>query len=94
MAWEKLRLVYNAVLAWVVVTTYHLSFFRSADAWADLIGGAVIANICFCAGPCGEGYLRLLGANRHWARGFLFISGLALSCFLFWFEMLTFKSWT
>src|SRR5687768_12421764 len=63
-AWERLRIWYNTVL--LLVTLIFLPAF-----WADwveprqvpakLVGSALIANICFCIGPCAEGYLTWLG---------------------------------
>ena len=83
LAWEKLRVLYNLTLACVVVSIIGNPF-RASIEWTYLIQGVVTANILFCAGPCAEGYLTLLGANRHLARAFLFISGLLLSSFLVW----------
>ena len=79
LAWEGLRLVYNGVLV-VMVVVYgwpHLAerqFLRTL-AWCFLW-----ANLCFCTGPVAEGYLVLVGVDRHLARFTVFVPGLMLGC--------------
>jgi hypothetical protein len=73
-AWEWLRLVYNLILlavvfGWICCNGLHLGV---ASALPVL---AVGANLCFCAGPVAEGYLRLLEIDRRWARWAVFVAG-------------------
>jgi hypothetical protein len=92
LAWEKLRLPYNLVL--LMATCFALPF-----AWADwvqprrvflgLVFGAILANVCFCAGPCAEGYLHLLGARGSGARIGLFAAGTLFSLLLAMFAILS-----
>jgi len=77
LAWERLRILYNLLLAGLVFAfLYPMSRYTN---WEYLLEGVVAANICYCVGPCAEGYLVLLGANRLAARALLFLSGVLLS---------------
>gem|GEM_PF-2253641 len=93
LAWERRRLVYNAVRVVVVrvalapggpVELNDPAFRR------HLLVGAVAANVRYGVGPGAEGYLAFLGASRRAARGVLFgfalllASGLAFLDVLFW----------
>jgi hypothetical protein len=44
--------------------------------------GAVVANVCFCAGPILEYYLGLAHLRGPWIRGGLFALGSALAILL------------
>jgi hypothetical protein len=81
LAWEKLRLVYNAVLV-VFVLLIPRPFFDVLESLIFLAEGAFIANLCYCAGPVAEGYLALLGADRSRVRLVLFVLGTLLACAL------------
>ena len=73
--WERLRLVYNAILIpWTVFLIAILPGGGTAGPVEVLVGGA-IANVCFCAGPVAETYLVRMGANSQIARGWLFALG-------------------
>lgn len=73
--WEKLRLLYNAVLIpWTILLTAVLPGGGTAGPAEVLVGG-VIANVCFCLGPVVETYLVGIGANARTARGWLFALG-------------------
>jgi hypothetical protein len=72
-AWEKLRLVYNAVLVVVVLIKAR---FVDDMGLESLIPGALIANLCFCTGPIAEGYFCLLGFPRPIGRPLLFCLGM------------------
>jgi hypothetical protein len=78
LAWERLRLVYNGIL---IAETLLIGLFRFRGlAYIDRVFlGAVGANLCFCAGPCFEGYLNLFGAPRTFARRFVFVPGMLLA---------------
>jgi len=73
--WEKLRLLYNAVLIpWTVLLIAVLPGGGTAGPAEVLVGG-VVANVCFCLGPVVETYLAWVGANACLARGWLFALG-------------------
>ena len=50
--------------------------------WERSIVGAVIANICYFAGPILETYITWLGYRGRWLRIVLFVLGTLLSCTL------------
>jgi cytochrome c oxidase subunit IV len=81
LAWERMRLAYNAVLGFVVVLLAGSDLFDPAF-YGFLLRAAVLANVCFCLGPVIEGYLSLLGVDRRAARWFVFLPGLLLACLL------------
>ncbi len=81
LAWERLRLVYNAALAAVVLAVAGRDL-ADPQFHEFLIPAALGANLCFCLGPVVEGYLALIGADRLIARWLLFSSGLLLGCVL------------
>lgn len=83
-AWERLRVIYNGVLAGVVLLTTLLEpgQFLSLDFWGCAIAGAIAANLCFCVGITLEYYLTLLGADRRWSRAVLFVIGTLFSMLL------------
>lgn len=74
LAWERLRIVYVAVLGGTtllftpVILDHPLLIFSIAF-------GAVFANLCFFAGPAVETYVRWLGYRELWVRKLLFLSG-------------------
>jgi len=76
VAWEKLRLVYNGLLLAVVVAIFRETVVIVAPLF--LILPAILANVCFCAGPVAEGYLCLIQIPRRFARWFVFGSGCLL----------------
>jgi len=75
-AWERLRLVYNAILVAVVL-------FRrlgGEDLQVQfLVENALFANLCFCVGPVAEGYLVCIGLRRKAMRWLLFLGGSVLA---------------
>ena len=44
--------------------------------------GAIVANICYFAGPIVETYVRWLGYDGKWVRWFLFVGGTSLTAVL------------
>src|ERR1041385_194251 len=86
--WEKLRLVYNLILAVVLFLSHGLSmglaFFHPLTLLIWLVG-AVLANLCFLAGPLAEAYLTWLGFRSPWGTGILFVGGVLISipCVIF-----------
>ena len=83
--WEKLRLLYNAVL---ISLTVLWSNFLKPQLMLDpffifhICLGGMITNLCFFTGPAIEGYGRYFGI---WNLGFslaLFVVGLLFTCLL------------
>jgi hypothetical protein len=82
-AWERLRLLYNLILAVVVVGFGALSAeVRVPLFWFRVAGEAIIANVCFCCGPVAECYLRWGGLRLRAARWCLFGSGTLLAAWM------------
>jgi hypothetical protein len=81
-AWERLRLVYNAVLALVVVLFLSPRQAVEPTFWLFLACQAVAANLCFFAGPLGEWYVGWLGYRSRATRWVLFGSGLLFAVVL------------
>jgi hypothetical protein len=75
-AWERLRLVYNAALALVVMVCLSPGQEAEPAFWLFLACQAVVANLCFFAGPLGEWYAAWLGYRGRATRWVLFGSGL------------------
>jgi hypothetical protein len=84
LAWERLRLLYNAVLIGVVLFHLNIAVIILAP---FLLEPALVANLCFCAGSAGEGYLCLMGFNRRLSRFALFIAGTSVAAILTWYFM-------
>lgn len=74
LAWEKLRLVYLAVLVPFTLLLTGEALFQVEVFWL-VIGGGVFANLCYFAGPLVETYVRWLGYQQRWPRWCLFITG-------------------
>lgn len=93
LAWEKLRLVYNAALVLATLAGMALNpqaSFLDRSFLRLLLYGSVVANVLYCAGPVAEGYLAWMGAPRRSARAVVFTLGcvlgatLAFVCVVFW----------
>jgi len=85
LAWEKLRLVYIGVLAAITLLLAVLDpskALASPRFWMLVIEGAVIANVCYFAGPVIETYVTWLGFRGRWLRYSLFGLGTLFSCLL------------
>ena len=93
--WEKLRSWYNVILGTVLVVS-HAPHLRMSflDPMALLIWliGAVLANICFLAGPLAEAYLSWLGVRSPYVMPLLFAGGVLISipCVVFFMPFLPF----
>jgi|SRR5581483_3423826 len=82
LAWGTLCLVYNGILAGVILSC-GVHRFREPAFWAALGEWMPFANLSFCAGPFAECFLvRLLKANRTGLRWVVFLGGLALASML------------
>lgn len=82
LAWERLRLFYNVTLLLVTLVSLAVlgtEFVNPKRLVFTVVVGGILANICFCAGSCMEGYLNWLGLPRNSTRLLIFIAGLLLS---------------
>lgn len=88
LEWERLRLVYIAILGLVAITIVLVGQRDSIGLWrgtipirlvVTVIKGAVVANLLFFAGPICETYIRWLGYEKRWVRWTMFACGTLLS---------------
>jgi len=80
LAWEGLRIVFNGVLGFLTVTlAAAFGVAADFDLWSEVAVAGFVANVCFCAGPCAEGYLSMVRLDRRFARGLIFAAGLSLT---------------
>lgn len=84
LAWEKLRLIYIAILGLVTLSLVMMEtdVLFSPGFWGTVLEGAVFANVCFFAGPVIETYVTWLGFKAKWLRPTMFLLGMGLSCLL------------
>jgi hypothetical protein len=83
--WERLRLLYNAILVPLVVVATLLfggGLLVDHRYWGAVVFGGVVSNISFCLGPVLEFYLVRLGASAQTARGWLFGLGTAFTALM------------
>lgn len=74
LAWEKLRLIYVAILAFeTLFLGMHL--LGTFEFWATAVVGGILANLCFFLGPIAETYVTWLGFRAKWLRWFLLALG-------------------
>jgi hypothetical protein len=94
LKWEKLRIPYNLILALVLILSHGQSMgarFFHPLALSIWLTGAVLANLCFFAGPLAEAYIAWLGLRSRVVTVVLFVGGVLISipcvlCFVpLWF---------
>jgi hypothetical protein len=81
LAWERLRIVYIALLALLTLLLAGQNLLR-IQTLVMIVEGAIVANVCFFAGPITESYIHWLGYEGKWVRWFLFIAGTFLTAIL------------
>ncbi len=94
-AWERRRWAYNAILVvWVglLVLLMRRDLVFDAGFCAFLIAEAVLANVCFCAGPVADGYLHRMGLVAPGSSRLLFAGGLLISLPVSGLMVLLFRS--
>jgi hypothetical protein len=93
--WEPRRIVFNAVLA-VIVIGYFVANWPHSRTVVSLEGVlfvfvlAVLANICYCAAYLGDVFVQLSGLRETWirVRWILFLIGLAFAAIITrWFAL-------
>ena len=84
LAWEKLRLIYIAVLGVETIAIGLIAhpLMLSPEYWGSVVMGAVFANACFFIGPIIETYVTWLGYPSKALRIVMFIAGTMFSCVL------------
>ena len=85
ITWEKLRLVYNAVLAMVVGLIIVIDPGTTSSEkgfWWLALKGCIEANILYTAGPALEAYVNYLARRRVRLTWVLFIPGTFLAILL------------
>ncbi len=81
LAWERLRVIYIILLGLLTLLLAGPELLRLRT-MVMVVEGAIVANICYFAGPIIEIYVRWLGYRGKWLRWFLFISGTLVSAVL------------
>lgn len=83
LAWEKLRLIFNALLGVAALfLMFNSEFTFHLFAFLLLAALVFLANLCFCTCPVAELFLCWLGLPRQPSRWFVFCVGGILSVFL------------
>ena len=82
LAWERLRIPYILVLATLTVLATGLEALTNMQTLVTIVGGAIVANVCYFAGPIVETYVRWLGYEKNWVRWLLFVGGTLLTALL------------
>jgi len=82
LVWEKLHVVYVAVLALVTLLLIVTTGSLDRRVLRVVIEGAVVANIAYFAGPLMETYIHWLGYDRRWPRWVMFTGGTLLAIIL------------
>lgn len=77
--WEKLRPAFIGILAVPTLAMIGLSSERPVELFLLVGFGAVVANVCYMAGPIVETYIRWLGLRSMWPRFAMFASGTLLT---------------
>lgn len=81
--WEKLRWLFNAILGgFSLIVAMTTGAWSVPQAWLELLAGAILANLCYGAGPTVSAYLAWFGIRAPALDLFLFGSGTALTMFL------------
>lgn len=82
LRWERWRIGYNLVLATLVIFLAVTGGDADSD-WrrftAECLLGALVANVCYFAGPALEAYFQWLGFRHPIFGPLLFATGLLLS---------------
>lgn len=81
LAWERLRVLYAILLAMLTVLLAGPDLLRLRTLGL-IVEGAIVANLCYFAGPALETYVRWLGYHGKWFRWLLFVGGTCLTAML------------
>ncbi len=75
LAWEKLRIAFIGILAVPTILMLAASSQVNLSLFILIGFGAVVANVCYMAGPIFETYMQWLGIRTLWLRATLFAAG-------------------
>jgi hypothetical protein len=82
LRWERWRIAYNLALVGLVISLA-VTFGGSDSNWSQFVVqcvfGAILANICYFAGPITDAYLRWLGIHYRVIAPLLFACGLVFA---------------
>jgi hypothetical protein len=82
LRWERWRIAYNLALVGLVIVLA-VTFGGSESDWGrfvvQCVWGAIVANICYFAGPITDSYLRWLGIHYRVIAPLLFACGLVFA---------------
>ena len=85
LKWERLRLLYNLILAVIVLFPEGRGIrLPHPSEMLLLLVGAVLANGCFLAGPVAEAYVAWLGVRSRLVTAGLFVVGVLISIPCVW----------
>ncbi|NNJ24676.1 hypothetical protein [Alienimonas chondri] len=79
LSWERLRIVFNLVLAGLCSPLALLcgpETYAAPAFWGNVFAGVLLVNVLFFAGPAVESYLDWLGLRHRAIRWGLFLLGL------------------
>jgi hypothetical protein len=85
IGWERMRILYNIILLLIgIIAIFFLlrtPYFKLEETILSAIAFGIFANVCFCAGPVAETYIRAIFNNQdiRSLRLALFILGTLLS---------------
>ena len=85
VTWEKLRLLYNLILACVTVLTcgflcvFSFAPFNVTRLIGTIVVGMFFANACFCFGGFADGYLSWFGWRSPFTTVVIFVIGTLIS---------------
>jgi hypothetical protein len=85
VTWEKLRILYNGILGVEAIFVFFAGWSMGnnpGDILESLLLGALIANLCFCAGPVIDGYLSWFGFRSRAITWVIFLIGLGIAVLL------------
>jgi len=74
LAWERLRILYIGLLGLLTLIVAGTQILEPEILFL-VVGGAIISNVCYFAGPIAETYITWLGFEGAWLRWLLFIGG-------------------
>ncbi len=90
--WERLRLIYNGMLALAIGLPLPLMLGDiPPEFFVSVAIGLVAANFCYCSGPIMEAYACWLrGGKVRWLRSVLFVAGTGISVLITWLSVVGF----
>jgi len=88
LAWERLRILYIALLALLTLVLAGTQIFEP-EMLALVVGGAIVSNVCYFAGPIVETYITWLGYDGKRIRWLLFAGGTLMTAMVAYMSIAT-----